>query len=67
MSGETPNPSGTYDPDTYRPSIPRLSLSQTFTGDRLDHVKGNWKGWSQKMTIALGLNRLKGYVSGTIP
>ncbi|KAF8331779.1 hypothetical protein F5887DRAFT_1175828 [Amanita rubescens] len=38
MSGsENPNSSGTYDPDTYRPSIPRLSISQTFAGDRLDH------------------------------
>lgn len=63
---ENPNTSGTYDPNTYHPSIPHLSVSQTFAGDCLDHVKGNWKEWSRTMNIALGLNQLKGYVKGTI-
>ena len=60
-----PPPSSLPDVDAYRPLITKLSVSQSFTGDKLDHAKSNWTAWSTKILIKLALNGLKGYIMGT--
>ncbi|KAM6491094.1 hypothetical protein JOM56_013333 [Amanita muscaria] len=46
------------DADTNRPSVPRISISQSFAGEKLDHLKSNWRDWSDEFHIALMLNGL---------
>ena len=60
-----PPPSSLPDVDAYRPLITKLSVSQSFTGDKLDYAKSNWTTWSTKILIKLALNGLKGYITGT--
>ncbi|KAM6501609.1 hypothetical protein JOM56_001586 [Amanita muscaria] len=63
MPGSEPKTS--QELDAYRPSVRSLSITQKFSGEKLDQDKGNWQQWNKKILITLALNSLKGYVKGT--
>jgi hypothetical protein len=48
------------------PSVAPIKLSVQYSGEKLDKLKSNYKEWCEEITIALSLNGLYEYVTGTI-
>jgi hypothetical protein len=69
-TAETTDPrtitSSASDVDGLKPAITRLSITQSFPGEKLDRQKSNWKAWSRQIRIYLSLNGLDEYVNGTL-
>ena len=50
--------------DATRPSITLTRPNTTFTGEKLDKLKSNYKKWSKDMLHYLAINGLLGYILG---
>ena len=53
--------------DSVSPIISPIKLSVQYSVEKQDKLKANYKEWSEEIIIALSLNGLYEYITGTIP
>ncbi|KAF9479659.1 hypothetical protein BDN70DRAFT_878533 [Pholiota conissans] len=53
--------------DASRPSIPLITITSPFSGDKLDKEKNNWTDWHDNIYSITCLSGLWGYIKGTTP